>query len=438
MVLHHAGRFAFILRADGTVSAHSPDSVRTIPELSCPRTLYLFNPDDKNTQAHECAAFAVIASNLYVNHFSGHVKHIGVSLLLLPPWAKEELVAAHRALQSDGVLSKEQVAIIEQRYDEVGGSIRYSLYDRNAYAVHVLDQILCAAKSRTRFSSLRMWFDVVHNGEVGSTLTTPHLLFHLFPSDDNVPGVASVGFASAKSAEIILETISVDSSDEWKQFVTLMRYVDPKHPCLREKYGMYIHAYMRNYSKLPACTVFELSQREGERRASGTGTGTALTEVPEYKRSKKPNDDVAYALSSRQCTYVVPLNASDALFDSFYVSGDTVYCFQLRCSTEDRGDSNDYKKMIDRIRQLSGEAESLIFKFCRVMGDTGTRSNSRRALCASESGEDGCSCVKKLFSQFGRGAGPTFVAYDLKAIDVRRNKRVRRDTRSAQAHRHDN
>jgi len=432
VVLHHAGMFIFVFLANGTVRIHDESDAWLIPELFDHRTLYLFDPDEKDTQARKCTAFTVISTNQDVRHFSNHIKHGGVHHLLSPPWTKEELIAAHRALQPGGILSEEQVAEIEQRYDEVGGLIRYSLYSDEAYA-RIRQCLPHIAKNKISLSSLREWFATVQIGNAAHTFWKTHLYFHLFPSSVNI-GIASVSFASDKSAEHILETIVVESVGEWQQLVNFMRSIDPQHPCLREKYGTYIHAYMRNYSVLPEFTVFELSHPED----ANSAVGKTLEEIPEYKRSESPNKNIADALSSGQCTYIVPVNAENALADSFYVLGNTVYCFQLRAGDAISCDAEECERAMDQIHRLCREEKSLAFKLCRIMNVTERQWESyreSRIMHVDEVLRKSVDTVGPhadlLFSQLSRGKGVMFfVHYSkvLNGVNSRRRKRARRVT----------
>ena len=232
VVLHHAMRLVYILRADGTVRWGSPESVRAVPELWESETLYLFNPNEMADQAFECRAFTVIATSPDVKHYANHVKHANMSHLLLPPWTKDEITAAHRAMQPGGILTEAQIAVIEQRYDEVGGSIRYSFYEHSKYKTYVLGKLKTVSLD-VSFTTLQMWIDVVRKEESASELKIPHLLFHLFPSqDDEAPGIACLRFASKRSAAIILEGISVQSHEEWRKFLDVMLEMDPTRTSL--------------------------------------------------------------------------------------------------------------------------------------------------------------------------------------------------------------
>lgn len=314
-------KFIFVLRSDGTVKYYNATSTTMfeVPELLNSKTLYLFNPDEKDNQALESRAFTVIATSPDVKHYSNFIKHMNMRKLILPPWTKDELIAAHRALQPLGVLTAEQRALVEQRYDEVGGSLRFSLYDAPTYTVQVLDMIASVA-DEIPVSVLKLWVDTVKNEKSGSKLKLlPHLLFHIFPSKDKVPGKMCLTFASRKSEEVIFNRISIKSHVEWRKFVDIMRHIDPTRTGLGLKYELYIHAYMCNYLKMPKLTVFRRTNDATWMDAKYV-IDTVLKQAPVYMRSAPPLVDVAIAVSSGVCTYVAPQTQLYSIIRSLILS----------------------------------------------------------------------------------------------------------------------
>jgi len=134
VVLHDAAPgYIFLLHSNGVVDDCSNDSVSDLRKLLTRRTLYLFNPDEQNTQAIETSAFTVIATSSDEKHYSNFSKLPNVRVVFLFPWTREEARAALQALQPTRKLTAKQIATLNERFDEVGGSLRYLTYEQDKY-----------------------------------------------------------------------------------------------------------------------------------------------------------------------------------------------------------------------------------------------------------------------------------------------------------------
>ena len=137
VVLHNAAYRIFVLHRNGTVKFVPRSDIEKVTELGLRKTLYLFNPDEQRTQASLSRAFTVIASSPDEKHYSSFTKLPDMNVLFLFPWTREEARAALQALQPTRKLTAKQIATLNERFDEVGGSLRYLTYPRRKYDTEV-------------------------------------------------------------------------------------------------------------------------------------------------------------------------------------------------------------------------------------------------------------------------------------------------------------
>jgi len=137
VVLHDATRKCiFLLHSNGKVENIAASDLNDLPALDSEKTLYLFNPDETGTQAIESLAFTVItaAGEKQCSNFS---KLPNMNVLSLLPWTLDEAHAALEALQPTRKLTAEQAATLKERFDQIGGSIRYLTYPQRKYNTDV-------------------------------------------------------------------------------------------------------------------------------------------------------------------------------------------------------------------------------------------------------------------------------------------------------------
>ena len=126
VMLHDAAaEFIFLLHSNGVVDDHSTDSVSDLKKLLTRQTLYLFNPDEEKMQARRSSAFTVIATSPDKKHYSNFTKLPNMNVLFLFPWTRDEARAALQALQPTRKLTAKQIATLNERFDQIGGSLRY-------------------------------------------------------------------------------------------------------------------------------------------------------------------------------------------------------------------------------------------------------------------------------------------------------------------------
>ena len=133
VVLHDAAYRIFVLHRNGTVKFFPKNRTDKVTALGLRKTLYLFNPDEQNTQACRSPAFTVIATNPDEKHYSNFSKLPKIRVVFLFPWTRDEAHAALQALQPTRKLTAKQIATLNERFDEVGGSLRYLTYEQDKY-----------------------------------------------------------------------------------------------------------------------------------------------------------------------------------------------------------------------------------------------------------------------------------------------------------------
>ena len=249
VVLHDAADFIFVLRNNGTVKAIPLARFSEEKKVLKRRTLYLFNPDEENTQAARSSAFTVIATSPDVKHYSNFRKLMKMNVVFLYPWTFDEARAALQALQPARELSAEQDATLCKRFDEVGGCLRYLTYDQQTYDTDVTPHL--NSLETILFASLLNWVNIVEKNESASDRKREisHIVFHCFPGTDN-KSPFKIGYASRLSEERVTTAVELQSQEEWEDFVTLMLRIDPSQPSLGQSLAQYIHVYMKNYNNM--------------------------------------------------------------------------------------------------------------------------------------------------------------------------------------------
>ena len=320
VVLQNAAKFVFLLCSDGTVEHFPATDIDKVPALKSKDTFYLFNPDEKDTQARVSNAFTVIATSPDEKHYSEFRKIEDMSVIFLYPWSLDEARAAFQALQPTHELSTEQLATLNERFDQVGGSFRFLRYPQRKYTTEVKPEL--TSTEVIPLADLLTWEKIVREKHpAGKLVKVPHILFHCFPADDD--SLYRLGFASPLSRVRVTTSVELKSQAEWDTFVSLMLRIDPSPSSVGLRYEHYVHVYMRNYGYMT--TKISISNKDG-------GPVTTLEEVPVYTSSNQPEEDVANALHSGICSYIVPTKSNFAEVDSFYVANGTVYCFQITTS----------------------------------------------------------------------------------------------------------
>jgi len=227
VVIHDAAtKSIFVLHSKGTVQRFPTESIGEIGLLDSRKTLYLFNPDNKATQARITPAFTVIATNPNEKHYSNFRKLQNMRVRFLYPWTFDEARAALQALQPTQELSAEQVAALKTRHEEVGGSIQYLLLDEDKYVAEVKSNFTFT-RSIT-LEELLTWVDIVTERITESELKLPHLVFHYFPADDGI-SLYKLNFSSPFSKQKVVNAIHLESYEEWEAFVDLMLSIDPSN-----------------------------------------------------------------------------------------------------------------------------------------------------------------------------------------------------------------
>ena len=305
VIVHNArSNTLFLLRKDGTVDFHfilgdHPAKVREL--LNSSSTLYLFNPDEKDTQALESSAFTVIATSPDEKHYSDSRKLSGMEVYFLAPWTLEEARHANRALPPH---LRQDESILEERFEHVGGSVRLLLSFENLYISNVT-KITNALENLT-FDELKRWYSLIkHEKSIGGDLEkikAPHYIFHCEP-DNKTRGITCIlRFATENTKALILNHIQIGTEDDWTSLLDFMRKVDSSRSSLGWKYEETFHAKMRNYSKFSNKFHVLKNKKEVNNEDFGLEVDSVLEETPVYKRSANPEEDVANALAASECT----------------------------------------------------------------------------------------------------------------------------------------
>ena len=380
VIIHNAiTKTMFLLFKDGTVDYHvigseRPSQIRQL--LASPSTLYLFNPDEKDTQAIQSPAFTVIATSPDEKHYIDSRKLYGMFERYLSPWTLEEALAAHSALPHHQQLEE---STLRERFDNVGGSIRLLLSPEEVYLS--TDAKITGLLASLTVTELKRWHTLIRSEQSCGSLKAPHYLFHCQPNKEKNSLSCILRFAAKTTEELIMNHIQIETYAESRSLVDFLMQIDPSRSSLGLRFEHYIHAYMRNYKGFPKLHVLK---KEGEEKLK---VESVLESIPVYVRSAKSEKAVANALANSRCTYVVPSQSNYATIDSFYVDGTTVYCFQVTINDERKFDlktyntktaliEKEYKKAVEAkanaIAAMSNaEVEALTFKYCWVV-DPGT------------------------------------------------------------------
>ena len=90
---------------------------------------------------------------------------------------------------------------------------------------------------------------------------------------------------------------------------------------------------------------------------------------------KTPEEAVANALLASKCVYIVPSDPEYPAIHSFYVDGQTVYCFQAAITASREINEEEYaakRTLIERLYKAKGaeveeKTEAMTFKYCWVV-----------------------------------------------------------------------
>ncbi len=225
VVVHDAPKGIFVLHSDGNVEQVAPDSISNVAKLNSRKTLYLLNPAETATKAHIPDAFTVMSTRpgqkYSLTENFGKFQRMEVRLLF--PWTLEEARAALQALQPKEKLSIEQDATLTERFDEVGGSVRWLLAEQDEYEREV--KSVYASTKEITLKEIQNWAKIVEAnvGATGtdSTLKIPHLFIHCFPPKE--PGTLyKLGHASKLSDDTVVDTIKCNTQHEWELYLRLM------------------------------------------------------------------------------------------------------------------------------------------------------------------------------------------------------------------------
>ena len=234
VILHDAPtKSMFLLRKDGTVD----DLKCVIPhEMRTPSTLYLFNPDEENTQADKTYCFTVIVTSPDQRHFSNVRKTPDMYELYLAPWTLKEALDANRTLPPDLRLDE---SIIQERFLLVGGSIRYLLYPTLEY-IATTTEVLGELNSLT-VRELKRWHSLIQSEQSVGDLKAPHYLFHCEPNKKNGGITCILRFAAFNTEALIMDHIKIETDAELTSLVDFLMQINPSrssstlYSCLHAK-----------------------------------------------------------------------------------------------------------------------------------------------------------------------------------------------------------
>jgi len=223
VVVHDAPKGIFVLHSDGNVEQVASDSISNIAKLNSRKTLYLFDPAETATKTHIPDAFTVLSTRPGQKYSLTDRKFQTMQVRLIFPWTLKEARAALQALQAKKKLSKKQDATLTNRFDEVGGSVRWLLAGEDEYD----REVKSVFKSTTvvTLKDIQSWMKIVEENVsptgTDSFLKIPHLFIHcVAPEEDpHTPYRFMFGFASSLSENTIFNTIKLHSDDEWRTFV---------------------------------------------------------------------------------------------------------------------------------------------------------------------------------------------------------------------------
>jgi len=347
VIIHNViKRTIFILRKDGTVDYHmleKPIPTKVGKLLATPSTLYLFNPDEGDTQAIDSSAFTVIATSPDLKNYSNLKKIDTVPNRYLSPWTLEEAVDANNALPPD---QRQEESTIRERYPVVGGAFR-TLISQADYYSDWLDNY-SALLETLKVKDVEDWVKIIRSERSAGDLKISHYLFHCFPKKVGATGYI-LGFAEENAQNTILKQINIKTDAEWERFVKLMLGIDASRTSLGLRYENFIHAYMRNYKDL------SIKLRVLD---SNFDPHSVLEETPVFVYTADPEEEVVKVLANPgcRCAYVVPSDPQYPAIDSFYIDCTTVYCFQVTVNKEHKFVPSIYDNTITRIKKLYQKA----------------------------------------------------------------------------------
>jgi len=220
VVLHHPRRFVFILRRDGTVLFRETAKISTVTELANHKTLYLFDPDEGSNQAVVCAAFTVIATSPDVKHYAEFPKYDSMNdTLWMYPWTLEELVAAHQTVEHFGPWSEQIASLVRNRFLHVGGSLRLSMATEHEYqdALRIMDKNV----AYLTLDTVKLWKKSIDQEAGVPHDKAPHLFFHCFPPKAGSGQLYALGYASARSEQMILTAFQSLTTKDRQRLVSL-------------------------------------------------------------------------------------------------------------------------------------------------------------------------------------------------------------------------
>lgn len=212
VVIHDPRRFILVLRRDGTVAAYGTNDIQAVDELYNHKTLYLFDPDEERSQALMCNAFTVIATAPDTKHYSNFRKIArNMQTRWMYPWELNELYAAHRAVQPNGTLSRQQIANIKERFACVGGSLRLS-FASDDYYNGILTQMKAQVKGMT-INTVDYYIEtIVSECNVANDIV-PHLLLHCYAPANDSKDLYSLSWASLLSRTLITTALVTNSAE---------------------------------------------------------------------------------------------------------------------------------------------------------------------------------------------------------------------------------
>lgn len=227
VVVQHGEDCTYMFHKDGTVDLWSGTATKMCRELvDSPETLFLFYPDRTNAQAGLTAAYTVVASSPDDRHYSQIADSPHMKTRWMFGWTLEELKLAHESLQPNRLLTDDQVADIEERYRELGGSLQWSM--RPAAHFHDILARRRANLFNITLNDIRQYLGAIleqrglTKREEPSSRYDPFMIFHCFPPRKNSYLPYSLGYASEKTQKMVEAYLDLKTDDAWREYLRIL------------------------------------------------------------------------------------------------------------------------------------------------------------------------------------------------------------------------